>query len=53
MCIKLDSKILFKDNAELWQYWLWNFKSGDTQLVRLDSKLQFKILKIILELELI
>ena len=39
LCIKLDYKTLFEDNAELWQYWLWNFKSGDTQLVRLDSKL--------------
>ena len=39
MNIKLDSKTLLEDNAQLWQYWLWSFKSGDTQLVRLESKL--------------
>ena len=39
MNIKLDSKTLFEDNAQLWQYWLWSFKYGDTQLVRLESKL--------------
>ena len=39
MNIKLDSKTLFEDNAHLWQYRLWSFKSGDTQLERLESKL--------------
>ena len=42
MCIKLDSKTLFEDKAQIWQYRLWIFKSGDTQLVRLESKLQFR-----------
>ncbi len=37
--IKLDSKTLFEDNAQLWQYGLWSLKSGDTPLVRLESKL--------------
>ena len=39
MNIKLDSKTLLEDNAQLWQYRLWSFKSGYTQLVRLESKL--------------
>ena len=39
MDIKLDSKTLLEDNAQLWQYRLWSFKPGDTQLVRLESKL--------------
>ena len=42
MNIKLDSKTLLEDNAQLWQYRLQSFKSGDTQLVRLESKLQFR-----------
>ena len=51
--IRLDSKTLLKDSAQLWQYWLWSFKSGDTKLVGLESKLQFRILTLKLELELI
>ena len=39
MNIKLDSKTLLEDNAQLWHYGLWSFKSGDTQLVRLEFKL--------------
>ena len=39
MNIKLDSKTLLEDNAQLWPYQLWSFKSGDTKLVRLESKL--------------
>ena len=39
MNIKLDSKTLLEDNAQLWYYGLWSFKSGDTQLVKLESKL--------------
>ena len=42
-----------EDNAQLWQYWLWSFKSGDTKLVGLESKLQFRIQILKLELELI
>ena len=49
----LEHKILLEDNAQLWQYWLWSFKSGDTKLVVLESKLQFRILTLKLELELI
>ena len=51
--IKLDSKTLLEDNAQLWQYRLWSFKSGDTKLVGLESNLQFRILILKLELELI
>ena len=36
---KLDSKTKLEDNAQLWQYELRSFKSGDTHLVRLESKL--------------
>ena len=39
MNIKLDSKTLLEDNAHLWPYRLWSFKSGDTKLVRLESRL--------------
>ena len=53
MDIKLDSKTLLEDNAQLWPYQLWSFKSGDTKLVLLESKLQFRILTLKLELELI
>ena len=42
MNIKLDSKTLLEDNAQLWHYGLWSFKSGDTQLVKLESKLKFR-----------
>ena len=50
---KLDSKTLLEDNAQLWQYQLWSFKYGDTKLVGLESKLQFRILTLKLESELI
>ena len=53
MNIKLDSKTLLEDNAHLWPYRLWSFKSGDTKLVGLESKLQFRIIILKLELELI
>ena len=36
---KLDFKTLLEDNAQLWHYGLWTFKSGDTQLVKSESKL--------------
>ena len=39
---KLDSKTLLEDNAQLWHYGLQSFKSGDTQFVRLESKLYFR-----------
>ena len=50
---KLDSKTLLEDNTQLWHYGLQSFKSRDTQLVRLESKLQFRILKLKLDSELI
>ena len=43
MNIKFDSKTLLEDNAQLWHYGLWSFKSGDTKLIGLESKLQFRI----------
>ena len=43
--MKLDSKTLLEDNAQLWQYGLWIFKSGDTQSVRIESKLYSRVLK--------
>ena len=43
--IRLDSKTLLADNAQLWQYRLWSFKSGDTQSVRIESKLYSRVLK--------
>ena len=39
LLLKLGSNPLLEVNAQLWQYGLWSFMSGDTQSVRIESEL--------------